>query len=131
MVGTGFEPSKRQLRYFDISRRASLQSELRSRHGSTLVRAGRALAVGFNEDRYFRQVGPVRENYWTLHSELAATLALTVSELAGADVYNYRETRTGERADSAPCDLCQRVLTALGIKRVFYTTYEGYGCVKL
>jgi deoxycytidylate deaminase len=96
-----------------------------------VAKSGRILNVGCNEEsqrpgRYTRSA-----SYRSLHSEIAACLGLDRDILKGADVYNYRETKGGSRTISKPCASCQRELSYLGIRRVFYSTPEGYEVIKL
>ena len=42
------------------------------------------------------------------------------------EIYVYRETKSGKRAMVRPCAACTKALKDLGIKKVFYTTNDGY-----
>ena len=41
-------------------------------------------------------------------------------------IYIYREHKNGTKAMSRPCASCQKLLRDLGIKKVFYTTNNGF-----
>lgn len=42
------------------------------------------------------------------------------------EVYVYRETKAGRKALARPCAACTKALKDLGIKKVFYTTDDGF-----
>lgn len=122
--------SRRQKSYFDLARRVSKRSDCRCRIGSVLVKSGRVLSIGNNE----RKIGPevTRMGYaYSLHAEISACLGLEREDLHGATLYNWRETRRGEKTISKPCKLCQKILGGLGIRQVYYTTGNSFECLKI
>ena len=42
------------------------------------------------------------------------------------EIYVYRETKDGRKALARPCAACTKALRDLGIKKVYYTTNDGY-----
>lgn len=42
------------------------------------------------------------------------------------EIYIYRETKDGNKAMARPCVACTKALKDLGIKKVCYTTNDGY-----
>ena len=42
------------------------------------------------------------------------------------EIYLYREYKDGSLAPSRPCPSCMAMLRNLGMKRIFYTTEEGF-----
>ena len=42
------------------------------------------------------------------------------------DIYIYRELKNGTLANSRPCNSCFHMLKDFGVRRVFYTTENGY-----
>ena len=42
------------------------------------------------------------------------------------EIYVYRETKGGRKALAKPCAACTKALRDLGIKKVCYTTNDGY-----
>ena len=42
------------------------------------------------------------------------------------DIYLYREYKDGSLACSRPCPSCMAMLRDFGLKRIFYTTEDGY-----
>ena len=44
----------------------------------------------------------------------------------GSTIYVARLYRNGKQALAKPCSSCQKLIVAAGIKRVVYSTKEGY-----
>jgi tRNA(Arg) A34 adenosine deaminase TadA len=42
------------------------------------------------------------------------------------EVYTYRELKNGSLSLSRPCESCLAFMKQLGIKRIYYTTPDGY-----
>ena len=42
------------------------------------------------------------------------------------DIYIYRELKNGKLANSRPCPSCMKLLRDQGLKRIFYTTENGF-----
>lgn len=42
------------------------------------------------------------------------------------EIYVYRELKSGERAMARPCAACLAALMDLGIRKICYTTENGY-----
>ena len=48
-------------------------------------------------------------------------------DLSKAKLYVYRETKkTHKLAMSRPCNACMAQIKAMGIRRIYYTTDDGY-----
>ena len=92
--------------------------------GAVIVKGSRILSTGFNSLRPSQVIGTE-----TLHAEAAAVLKLLkerrLSDLSGAEMYVTRFTRGGRVGMSYPCDSCRRLLSSVGIRKVYYTTDEG------
>ena len=61
-----------------------------------------------------------------LHAEIDAVLNSGNKDLSGLSVYIYRENIYGEKEMCRPCPACMKVLKDKGIKKIFYTTKDGY-----
>ena len=62
-----------------------------------------------------------------LHAEVAALLpVINKFDLSEAVVYIYRENKLGQLAMCRPCKGCMSFIKACGIKKIYYTTYDGY-----
>lgn len=67
------------------------------------------------------------------HAELAALVPLIRDgmDLSNAAIYVYRVHKNGTLAMSRPCPSCMQLIKDVGIKRVFYTTENGYAYEKI
>ena len=46
-------------------------------------------------------------------------------------IYLYREYKNGALAPSRPCPSCMAMLHELGVKKIYYTTENGYAMEKI
>lgn len=58
--------------------------------------------------------------------ELISKIRYLDINFSEVEIYVYRETKSGQKAMARPCAACTKALKDLGIKKVFYTTNEGY-----
>lgn len=42
------------------------------------------------------------------------------------EIYVYRALKSGKRAKARPCAACMCALKDLGLRKIFYTTDDGY-----
>ena len=128
--------SKSRKRYFDLAKRAAMESTYgKLRHGAVVVKGGSVVSFGFNKSNHcqfgqrFRHMdkGPA-----TQHAEISAILGLPRSATQGADAYVVRINNDCDWRMSKPCCMCEQALRFVGIKRVFYTV-DGrhYDCYKV
>lgn len=68
-----------------------------------------------------------------VHAELEALLPLIKKnvDLSGATVYVYREDKHQHIAAARPCPRCMSLIKKCGIKRIKYTTYDGFATEKV
>ena len=122
--------SKTKKRYFDLAKRAAMESTYgKLRHGAVVVKGGSVVSFGFNKSNHcqfgqrFRHMdkGPA-----TQHAEISAILGLPRSATQGADVYVVRINNDCDWRMSKPCPMCEQALKFVGVKRVFYTTGDKH-----
>ena len=122
--------SKTKKRYFDLAKRAAMESTYgKLRHGAVVVKGGSVVSFGFNKSNHcqfgqrFRHMdkGPA-----TQHAEISAILGLPRSATQGADVYVVRINNDCDWRMSKPCPMCEQALRFVGVKRVFYTTGDKH-----
>ena len=122
--------SKSRKRYFDLAKRAAMESTYgKLRHGAVVVKGGSVVSFGFNKSNHcqfgqrFRHMdkGPA-----TQHAEISAILGLPRSATQGADVYVVRINNDCDWRMSKPCPMCEQALKFVGVKRVFYTTGDKH-----
>ena len=111
------EPDSK-IKFFEIAKRLSKKSTYCHQLGAVIVKKNRIVGLGFNNPK---KTHPRSTNLFkTVHAELAAVLSAG-EEVYGADIYIYREHKSGLPANSKPCKFCQKLLEEVGIKNVHYT----------
>ena len=63
-----------------------------------------------------------------VHSEVDALLPLIKSrvDLSKAYIYVYREHKNNTLACARPCSRCMKLIKQCGVKRIYYTSDDGY-----
>lgn len=75
-----------------------------------------------------------KESKGPVHAEVAALLPLIKQhniDLSGATLYIYREDKRGHIAMSRPCPRCMSLIKKCDIKKIKYTTVDGFVTEKL
>lgn len=67
----------------------------------------------------------------SIHAEVKAILSCPRRQLTGAEIWIFRADRYGKPALAKPCEKCLSIIEDVGIKRIYYTTSEGYERVDL
>lgn len=133
--------SPRQQRFFEIARHVSFLSDFdRVKIGSILVRNKKVIvSSGSNMRKSHPYQYELNQMYKTgfksetsfIHSELATLMAVKFIDVSGCDIYIYRECIDGSIGNSMPCCSCYTELQRRGINRVFFTSTDGYHCIKI
>ena len=124
--------------YFNKARDASKLSDYgKNQHiGCVVVYKRHIISVGFNSNK----THPIQKIYnrerfaedctpHSLHAEITALVFLKDRKdikWSDVDLYIYRENRNGELRMSKPCKSCMALIKELGIKRIHYTTNDGF-----
>ena len=123
--------------YFNKARDASRLSNFPRYHiGCTVVYKKQIISVGFNSNK----THPIQKMYnkerfdcdstpHSLHAEITALIFLKDRKdikWEDVDIYTYRENKSGEPRLSKPCKSCMALIKNLGIKRIHYTTNDGF-----
>jgi deoxycytidylate deaminase len=114
--------------------RAAKRATIGSNHplykmGAVVVKGRRILSVASNQIN--RGCALIHDKKWnnTLHAEAAAIYKLLkhhrLSDLAGADLYVTRISKVGHLRMAKPCEFCEELARAVGIKQVFFSTNAG------
>lgn len=110
------------------TREANKSVFFRARIGAVVSKGGRVLSVGCNEIRGYK-TRTKKKWFDSVHAEQKAILELLMKgrqhDLVRATIFVSRITRDGELALAKPCPICQELIKAVGIKRVYYTTTSG------
>lgn len=108
----------------DAAKAARTNSTMKTRVGASLVRGGRIMGVASN-----RMGATPSSSVWSRHAEVGVTMN---KDAYGADVYVYREHGLhGTPMLAKPCSACREWLKDVGVRRVYYTTPQGYHMEKL
>lgn len=114
----------------------ALQSDHKTRHGSVLFKNGRIIQSGRNQYcgmhrlRHF-----TTRRIWSLHAEMDVIAGLPKYVTKGATLVIVRVSRSGELANSKPCNICMSLIRRSDIKNIIYshdeTTYINSSTSKL
>ena len=127
--------------FFKVARDISFLSDHPCRHGAVLVDGHKIISSGYNsqtrcstiqkniDDRFFNECC----HRGTLHAEVDALLPFIRKHqsLPNAILYIYRENKLGETSLSKPCPRCMKIIKDLGIKKIKYTTENGFVVEKI
>lgn len=138
--------SKCDMRFFEAARAVALTSWYKPYHiGAVLVYHGNVIASAANsyktnpiQKRYNRKyrtffVGdkPINDS---LHAEIACILSVKQDiDWKKAKLYVYRicPGKKSGHGMARPCDACMPYIIKKGIRRIFYTTDDGYAQERL
>lgn len=104
----------------------ALTSKCRFRHGAIVVKHSKIL--GSSPNVYKNNPKVVDPKNCSIHAEIRAMLR--AGSPKGCTLYVARMSNVGPKL-SRPCQVCYNELMELKVKRVFYTTNEGYTCEEL
>lgn len=111
-----------KMKFFLLAKQLAKKSLYHHQIGAVVVKKNKPIGLGWNKPH---KTHPLSRNaFKTVHAELDAILGLSRDELRGADVYVYREYKSGAPATSRPCTHCKELLRSVGIKNVFFTSSE-------
>lgn len=128
--------SKTEQAYFRAAKAvAELSDYPRHKLGCVVVKGHKIISSGCNSKSRCHRVqaqldiarfGPGSPG--KLHAEVDALLPLIKNgtDLSHTTLYVYRQHKDGTLACARPCSSCQQLIKKMGIKRVFYTTEDGY-----
>lgn len=133
-----------KLRYFKFAREASKGASYRGSHnfapaiGAVAVYKGSIVATACNSNK----TSPLQAKYNVYRFRDSNTLDKTHAEVSliqklrwkfgdsidwsKVHIYLYREYKDGTLGPSRCCPSCMALLKELGIKKIFYTTEDGY-----
>lgn len=131
-----------KIEFFKAAKKCSEQSNY---NGASNVKIGAVavfrraiIAQGYNQNkthplqqRYNIYRYNVNGNHYCpskIHAEMELISKIRYLDInfSEVEIYVYRETKDGRKALAKPCLACTKALKDLGIKKVFYTTNDGY-----
>jgi deoxycytidylate deaminase len=95
------------------------------RMGAVLVKGNRVISIGLNKHKTNpNQLSHHGAGYaGSIHAELDAMIS---NNTVGCDLYVARIMANGTAGMAKPCQNCMKLCYAYGIKKVFFTTGNGY-----
>lgn len=125
------------LRFFNVAREISYLSDYkRARLGAVVVEGKHIVSTGYNSNKTnptqalynsYRKINPIYPA--RVHAEVSALNSLIGKkdvDFSRLKVFVYRELKDGTRAMARPCPSCMALMRDLGIKKVFYSTPDGF-----
>jgi tRNA(Arg) A34 adenosine deaminase TadA len=113
-----------KLRFFDLARKVSYRSTSKYKLGTVIVNKNIIHSFGWND---MRKTHPLAKTYGNfLHSEIHSLIGVPYEHTKGSHAYIYREDLNGVMKNSRPCPICLEALALAGIKKIFYTTQNGF-----
>lgn len=121
-------PRDKHYRFLEAAYRAALLSPGAGRdsfrHGCVIVHKKEILVVKYNE--YKTHPKCLYFSTWPfLHSESRAILSLGLDNCYKTVLYVVRVMKNNHIALSKPCKHCTKLINHVGIKAVYFSTYEG------
>lgn len=110
-------------KFFLLARNISKHSDHPTHQlGAVITRGNKVISLGFNKNKTH-----TRSNHaWKrLHAEISAIIK-SKEDLTGCTIYVYRETKLGNLGMARPCPSCLSAIQEAGIKRICYSTENGY-----
>lgn len=99
--------------------------------GACIVRGKRIISAGFNQIKTHPLTRRMK-NIKGLHAEMHACIGVDADALHGATIYVARIRRDGSYGLAKPCLTCREFLANVGVKRAYFTQYNGeLGVIKL
>ncbi len=104
-------------------------STYKHRHGAILIKHGRVIGKGINSIRHHKYA-KFYQYKCSCHAETAAILNCR-GDWNRSILFVARINSSGVGRNSMPCSSCRALLIDLGIKKVVYTTNDGFKEEKL
>lgn len=141
MDNAGPSLSNKDFTYFSVARDISLLSDHRCQMGCVIVDHHRVISSGHNsmtkshpvqmelDNKFF----PGCPNKAPLHAEVSAMVPLIKRhyDLSSATLYVFRKDKKNHLAMSRPCQRCMSLLKKYGIRKIKYTTPDGFASEKI
>ena len=127
--------SKSHRSYFNAAKAMSEFSDYKQKIGCVVVFKHKIVSSGYNHSK----TNPLQKKYnkyrfpedsvHSVHAEVDALLPLLNRrdiDFSHVSIYLYRQYKNCELAPSRCCESCFALIKNLGIRRIFYTTSQGF-----
>lgn len=135
MVKFGDMMTKKEIKYFNIAKSVSELSDHRYKLGAIVIYKHRIISSGYNSSTNTDALQAKLDMHkyhcdcvGKLHAESAALLYYVKRhiDLSGAEIYVYRQKADGTKGMARPCSSCMKLIKQCGIKKIHYTTDDGF-----
>ena len=133
--------TKKQKSFFDAAKAVSKTSDFPRIHIGCVATYGnhRIISSGCNSTKTHpvqKRLNKERFNADTphsLHAEVATLLPLLKDDIdfSKIEIYTHRTLANGHLSLARPCPSCMKLIKDLGIRKIWYTTADGYACEHL
>ena len=96
--------------------------------GSAYVEAGKII-IASNHNKTHPMSKKYDSRHECIHAEHEALR--NIDDASRGVLFVYRETKAGDVAMARPCDGCQRLLRDKNVRKVIYTTENGFAVEKI
>lgn len=93
--------------------------------GAVVFKGQRIIGSGYNGVRSNSIHPKYKTHINSLHAEQMALLNLDWDRLRGYSIFVARINNKGLFRLAKPCEMCQKLLLYVGIKKIYYTTDKG------
>lgn len=128
--------TRKQKSFFEAAKAMSEMSDFPRTHIGCVITEGnhRIISSGCNSTR----THPIQKKYnkerfaedtiHSLHAEVSALLPLMKEDIdfSKVVVYTHRSLANGKPGLARPCASCMALIKELGVKKICYTTNDGY-----
>lgn len=127
--------TKKEIKYFNIAKSVSELSDHKYKLGAIVIYKHRIISSGYNSSTNTDALqAKLDKNKYKcdcvgkLHAESAALIYFIKRHisLSGAEIYVYRRKADGTIGMARPCSSCMELIKQCGIRKVHYTTDDGY-----
>lgn len=111
-------------RICELAIQLAYKSDDRFRLGCVIAQKNRPVSIGYNS---MVKTDPKLESPFKFrHAESHAIIGTPANLLSGSTLYVARIGARGRLLLAKPCEYCQRLIDESNIKRVFYSTEDGW-----
>ena len=111
----------RQDRLIALTLRHATESPHNIQMAALIVIGSKPISIGVNSYKSHPKQEHLYNPRRLIHAELAAIIGCNLTALDGATLYVARRYTNGTPALAKPCPMCRKVISSVGIKRVYYT----------
>lgn len=131
--------TRKQKSFFEAAEAVSKSSDYPRIHIGCVATYGnhRIISSGCNSNK----THPIQKKYnkerfdsdysrHSLHAEITTLLPLMKEDIdfSKVEIYTHRRRANGHLSMARPCPSCMALIKDLGIKKIWYTTEDGYAC---